>query len=362
MDYFKTALYLLGSLLIIFTLIPFVRSDYWTFRVFEFPRAQKLVIIALILLAFIWYTDLDKGAEQLFSIILLINLLYLVYQIAPFTPLAPKQMLAASRNGAGEDFLSIMVANVYQYNRKADKCLQRIQRQTPDVVLLVETDQWWKEAVSELESVYPYTVLHPIDNTYGMLLYSKWPLENAEVKYLIKKHIPSIHTRLLLPSGEKVQLFCIHPEPPAPQENVRATERNAEILTVGKIAKECHLPVVVCGDLNDVAWSHTTKLFLKTSRLLDPRRGRGFYNSFHAKLPLMRWPLDHFFCSREFRLIQLKRLKPIGSDHFPMFIRLSLEPQAKDEQETMHNSPEEKDEVEEKIEKAAKPRSHQRQV
>ncbi|WP_040664490.1 endonuclease/exonuclease/phosphatase family protein [Nafulsella turpanensis] len=358
MDYFQTALYILGSLFIIFTLIPFVRSDYWTFRVFEFPRAQKLVIVFFILLAFIWYTGLNSGMQQLFSILLLLNLLYLVYQVFPFTPLAPKQMLSATKKGTGEDFLSIMVANVYQYNRRADKCLHRIKKHAPDVVLLVETDQWWKEAVNELEETYPHRVLHPIENTYGMMLYSRLPLEGAQVEYLIKEHIPSIHTRLILPSGEKVQLYCIHPEPPAPQENVRATERNAEILTVGKMAKACKLPVVVCGDLNDVAWSHTTKLFLKTSGLLDPRRGRGFYNSFHAKLPLMRWPLDHFFCSREFRLIQLKRLEPIGSDHFPMFIRLSLEPQAKDEQEVMHTSPEEKEEVEEKIEKAEESKSH----
>ena len=358
MDYFLTALYLLGSLFIIFTLIPFVRSDYWTFRVFEFPRAQKLVITALILSFFIWHTGLDETTEQLFSLLLLLNLLYLVYQVAPFTPLAPKQMQAATMKGAGERYLSIMVANVYQYNRRADRCLQRIKKYSPDVVLLVETDHWWKETVNELEAVYPYKVLHPIDNTYGMLLYSRLPLEGAEVKYLIKEHIPSIHTRLLLPSGERIQLFCIHPEPPAPQENVRATERNAEILSVGKMAKECRLPAVVCGDLNDVAWSHTTRLFLKTSGMLDPRRGRGFYNSFHAKLPLMRWPLDHFFCSREFRLIRLKRLEPIGSDHFPMFIRLSLEPQAKEEQEVMNTSPEEKEEVEEKIEKATEPGNH----
>jgi endonuclease/exonuclease/phosphatase (EEP) superfamily protein YafD len=111
-----------------------------------------------------------------------------------------------------------------------------------------------------------------------------------------------------------------------PGESGDSTDRDAEILLVGKEAKAAKLPVIVAGDLNDVAWSYTTNLFLKVSELLDPRIGRGFYSTYHAHYKLFRWPLDHVFFSSHFYLHNIKRLPSIGSDHFPIFIEVSLMP------------------------------------
>ena len=98
-------------------------------------------------------------------------------------------------------------------------------------------------------------------------------------------------------------------------------------------AKDCSLPVVVFGDLNDVAWSHTTELFRKTSELLDPRRGRGFYSTFSAHHWFIRYPLDYIFCSKHFSLINMLRLPKNGSDHFATFTHLSLRKDLQEEQD-----------------------------
>lgn len=85
------------------------------------------------------------------------------------------------------------------------------------------------------------------------------------------------------------------------------------------------------GDLNDVSWSYTTRLFQKISGLLDPRIGRGIYSTFHARYPLFRYPLDHAFHSAHFKLLDLKVLPYVGSDHFPVYLELQYEPDAEAE-------------------------------
>ncbi|MEO5567280.1 MAG: endonuclease/exonuclease/phosphatase family protein, partial [Gemmatimonadaceae bacterium] len=168
----------------------------------------------------------------------------------------------------------------------------------------------------------------PLSNTYGMLLYSRLPLSGTSIDFLIEPDIPSIQAHVQLRNGEFVWLNCVHPRPPAPGENDESQERDAELLLVGKRVRDARQPVVVCGDLNDVAWSRTTRLFQKTSRLVDPRKGRGMFSTFHARVPGFRFPLDHILHSPSFRLTRMKRLPSVGSDHFPVYALLTYEPDA----------------------------------
>jgi len=219
-------------------------------------------------------------------------------------------------------------------------------------VLLVETDEWWRGQLAYLKRTHPHAVEHPRDNTYGMLLYSRLELVDPQVKFLIQDDVPSIHARLRLRGGQEVELRCLHPRPPAPQEASESTERDAELLLVGKDLKRRGAPAIVLGDLNDVAWSRTNYQFQDLSGLLDPRIGRGFFHTFHAKYPFLRYPLDHCFHSKHFRLVSFRRLGRFGSDHFPVCIALSYEPDAARTQEEPQADAAERREADEKIAQA----------
>lgn len=343
-------LYATGGLIIVATLIPFIRNDYWVFRVFEYPRLQKWVLTFLILSPYALLTDFRHGYQWAFLAALLANLAYLSYQIYPFLPIAGLQMKQAGPVSPDRTF-SLMISNVLQDNKETERLLALIKSRKPNLIVLSETSHDWAEAMEDLHDDYPYRQAKVLDNTYGIMLFSQLEIVESEIRYLVEDHIPSIFALVKLPSGDTFQLFCIHPTPPVPGENVRSTERDKEILLVGKLAKKSPLPVIVSGDLNDVAWSYTNQLFQNTSGLLDPRRGRGFYNTFHAQHRFFRYPLDHVFCSVHFQLVEIERLPDIGSDHFPMWVKLAYVPQKAAEQQTPTPSAEEEKLANEKIAK-----------
>jgi endonuclease/exonuclease/phosphatase (EEP) superfamily protein YafD len=344
----KLVLVVLGVLMILTTVLPFLREDEWWIRIFDFPRLQITLITAAVIAAYLPIRG-DSIAEHGFLVALILCLVYQGYMMFPYTRLSPKQV-QWSKNAAKESSLSLLFANVLIENHHADRLREIIKRADPDLILTAETDGWWREQLKEFDQTHPYVVAQPQDNSYGILLQSRLELINPQVKFLVQDDIPSIHTRVKLRSGTEVELRGLHPRPPVPEEDGRSTERDAELLVVGKEVKGKKEPIVVLGDLNDVAWSRTNNLFQDISGLLDPRIGRGFYHTFHAKYPFIRFPLDHFFHSNHFRLVELRRLPYFGSDHFPVYIKLSYEPDAEQEQEELQADQSQKEEAEEKIE------------
>lgn len=320
MNYLAIVVTFLSVTLITSALISLVGRSEWWFRIFDFPRVQIAILGAVVVLLQVisyrgyWY--------ELFLILVLATVIvWEVSRIFPFTLLHKKEVASVGLS-ADIPSISIMVSNVLMTNQCTGSLLDLVAEYEPDVLLTLETDQYWEDALAPLENTYTYVVRCPQDNLYGMHLYSKFELLNPTVEFLVEQDVPSIHTEVLLPSGQKIKLHCLHPAPPSPTENDTSIERDAELITVAKLVSRQDVPVIVAGDLNDVAWSDTTLLFRKISGLLDPRIGRGLFNSFHADHWFLRWPLDHVFHSHEFGLVKIGRLHSIGSDHFPIFCQL----------------------------------------
>ena len=299
--------------------------DNWWVRGVEFPRIQILVLGLLSWVGMLCFFS-EWGMWQWFIfIVLTLSMLFQLYMVLPYT-LLWKSEVQSAKDLPDALQIKIMVSNVLTPNPHKQKLIDLVNEHEPNILITLESDKKWEEALEVIESDYPYTVKIPLDNLYGMHLYSKIELIDPTIHYLMIDDIPSIHTQLQLTDTRRIWLYCMHPMPPSPTEAEKSTTRDAELLMVGRHIQENKQTAILAGDLNDVAWSRTTRRFHRVSGLLDPRIGRHFINTFHVKYPFLRWALDHIFHSTCFTLVDIKRLPSIGSDHFPVLTILQYEP------------------------------------
>ncbi len=344
-----SVLYVLGLLCVVATLLPLSRHQAWWLRACDFPRLQIVAASLAVLAALVLSGLTDDRAGQLIGLALLGCIAYQLAVILPYTRLWRVEIPAAP-SPSSERTLSLLVVNVLMSNRQADRLLTLIRAHRPDLVLALETDRWWCEQFEQIAQDYPFRLVHPLGNTYGLLLYARLELVEPQLRFLLKPDVPSLRTGVRLRSGAVITLCGLHPEPPSPSEAGTSEPRDAELVLVAR--EMVHKPgaAIVAGDLNDVAWSHTSRLFCRISRMLDPRIGRGMFNSFHASHRLLRWPLDHVFVSSDFLLQDMQRLPAFGSDHFPILITLDHHPRGADVVEPPKADAEDQAEADRKLE------------
>ncbi|WP_203295459.1 endonuclease/exonuclease/phosphatase family protein [Luteirhabdus pelagi] len=341
----EIVLYVLTVFFIVTPYLPATEHPHWFYRMPDFVRLQTIGIQLLLIVLFFVIIQPWHLADYIMVAALLVTLIYQIVKVFPYSKLYPRRKPDFESGGC----VSILAGNVFQDNHSYDKFIAEVKRFDPDMVLTMESDLKWEEGLSELEETYPHTTKIPLDNYYGMHLYSKIALKNLEVHYHVEDDIPSILFECPVTEAQDVFFACLHPAPPSPTENETSKERDAELMMVGKKIREMKKPVVVCGDMNDVVWSRTTRLFKKMTAMIDPRIGRGFFPTYHAGYRLMRFPLDHLFHTKDLFVKTMIRSNNFDSDHFAMYYEIHLRagrgPETKGELNT-----EEKHEVEEKIE------------
>jgi len=333
------------------TALAFLPSDEAWIRIWDFPRLQLALVLAAVLIMVPFVLLWRRWPALCFAAALAAAWAWQLYLIAPYT-LAAATQAADSNSCADDSRIRLLVANVRVGTKDVAPLRDLVRTVDPDVILLVETDHHWDRSLAPLRESYPYVLRQPQEDGYGMHLFSRFELINPQIRFLIKKTIPSIKTGLRLPSGARLDFYGLHPEPPPLKDTA---ERDAELLLVAKEVADESPPAIVAGDLNDVAWSRTTQLFQEISGLFDPRIGRGTYSTFSVDWPIMRWPIDHVFFEESFFLLDMAVLPDIGSDHFPLFLALCHDPDAaKAQTKPRPSSPKAEAEADETIRKGQK--------
>ncbi|GAB2789013.1 endonuclease/exonuclease/phosphatase family protein [Halomonas shantousis] len=327
----------LTLLLAVVSVLPMIPSGQWWVRLWEMPRLQLAwaLVLPLVLLAVHMWRSRPRKEHAVWLMVILATGGWQLSHILPFTPLWPVEVpTAKAQPDEPRTTFKVMTSNVSYENDRYAELLATVRREDPDLLLLIEVDQAWADEVSPLDRHYPYRVGEVRGEGLGIVLWSRFPLLEPQIKYLVSERRPSIFTTLDVPGVGPVRYIGTHPVPPGLRDRISHNDeteerrdsrvRDAELMLVARYVKaHAQARWIVTGDFNDVAWSDTTRLFADMSGLKDPRRGRGLFNTFDAKLPLLRYPIDHMFVSDGLHLANLDRVRVPGSDHFAITATLS---------------------------------------
>lgn len=325
--YLKLLLQLTCLVLIAASILSIFRNSENRFiKMLDFPRIQFFIGLCVCLVLLLFSIRMWKLKEYLLGIGLFVGIGIHSFFLINYTSLVSETVPTAENLKGNENQFSLLVTNVKMKNRNSQPLLELIKTKQPDLLLAMEVDDWWFNQLKELETNYPFSQRTINNVTYGMILYSKYPIENKEVNYLQNDNVPSFRNEIMFNDSIVMQIHCVHPVPPKLFEDLPDNE-NQEAVALEKLGTEIEnrtKPTLVAGDLNATVWSYVDDLTKTENILNDVRVGRGFFNTYGAENIFFRWPLDHVFVTKEFKLKSLERLSKIGSDHFPIYVELVL--------------------------------------
>lgn len=317
----KAGTFALGALAAVFllaSLASLTDSNAGLIRMFDLVRQPMLYVsVALAALALLLRSRAGFAVAAVFAVVVAIQLV----RLYPYLPFAPERVALSDDDDNGSCFTALSL-NVKQANTQYDRVAALIEREDPDLLLLMETNGRWMDALEPQLSAYPERVSMPLENRYGMAFASRIPVIKGRMITNTSANTPTLYATLRLPNDSAFEFVGLHPRPPLPGESTE--KRDANIARAGAITPGGLADVLVMGDFNDVPWSSTTTRFRNDGDYRDPRAGRGTYPTFPASMAFIGWPLDQIMVKNALRVQSFAVLEDVGADHLPVKGRFCL--------------------------------------
>ncbi|NMG45288.1 hypothetical protein GPA22_16355 [Aromatoleum toluvorans] len=215
---------------------------------------------------------------------------------------------AAPGRAADGAVLIVAGANVHVGNPRPERLVEWVTRTAPDIVAVFEVSDDYAGRL-DLEAAYPYRVVRPRWDPFGVALLSRHPL-----KSLMVVDDPGATPRIeavLDWNGTEVTVVAFHPMPP-----ISAEEHAQRNRALAEIARRLGgRPTIVIGDFNATPWSSAFAVprregFARVGGLRPtwPAAGQG----------VAGLPIDQILVSRHWAAVGHAVGPDIGSDHLPV--------------------------------------------
>lgn len=227
----------------------------------------------------------------------------------------------------GQPTVRVVTSNLLYRSQDAADYIDWLLQINPDIIVLQEYTGFWDNALSISLRDWPYRVRHPLNNPFGIALYSRYPIEDSSLVSLSERSRPTIQASLRLAAEQPpVTVFATHPM--IPTTALLYDKRNEQLRALaGQVARQTG-PVVVAGDFNTSPWSSAFKTLVREAGLHDTRHRVGLLQTFPSEKWLVRIPIDFVLVNDAWQTVYAGVGPPTGSDHRSLWadIRLSGPP------------------------------------
>lgn len=259
------------------------------------------------------------------------------------------RFMPKARVQAAGDTLKIISFNVWGDNPHLDDVQAWLREQNADIVLMQEIPPTWSgDGVPELLDLYPHQASQSAELRYwGQAAISRYPLESVE-DFDLEGDGTGSHQRLVINvDGQQIAVYNVHFEMPV-REGARFyvpidhhavdlalryddTRRNGQINRLLPLLDAEALPYLVVGDFNMSDDAVIYSVFAERMGDSFHEAGTGLGASWPvasvAGLPsfvplLLR--IDYVWHSEEFRTVSAQLGDPLGSDHLPLVVELTI--------------------------------------
>ncbi|MCO4783668.1 MAG: endonuclease/exonuclease/phosphatase family protein [Candidatus Cloacimonetes bacterium] len=216
--------------------------------------------------------------------------------------------------------ISAMSINVLALNQNKKAVIDLIKAKNPTLISLQEVNNSWDKSLVVLDKTYPYKLVIPQEDNFGIALFSQLPLTESKVITYTKNSGPSITAKIEF-QNTNIDILVTHPRPPI--NKMQFDQRNQHIINLSR-SISINSNTILMGDLNVSMWSPYYKPLGQIAGLTNSRQGFGVFPTWPMHLPLLQIPIDHILVSSKFKILKTERLKHIGSDHLPIYCELEI--------------------------------------
>lgn len=179
-----------------------------------------------------------------------------------------------------------------------------------------------------------------VQGNLGMCIYSKYPIVKTRTLHKdIKRNNQILYADVSTPKGI-VRVYNVHlhslqlkeseldagNDSEVLKRNAKSVgtklrkgflERRLQVRILDSAIEATTLPMLVCGDFNDMPYSYTYHKMRQRLGSAFEDGGSGFDFSFNGKIPFLR--IDNQFYSKQFRVLNFETWNDVAlSDHFPI--------------------------------------------